>query len=571
MYIDIVPNRNSPPAILLRECYREHGVVKKRTIANLSAVPIPIVLAPRDMLKSGVWVPYGQEVAIEHSRPHGAVRAMLAVLQRTGLASALAARRSRERDICVALIAERLLHGESNLASVRLWHTTSLADELRLANVKVADVYAALDWLGARQAAIEKKLARAHLADGSLVLYDLTSSYYESCHCPLAQFGYSRDGKRGLPSITYGVITDRDGRPVAVRVWEGNVADQATVREQVQRVRDAFGIARITFVGDRGMLTEARIEALRWQPWVQWISALRSEDVRTLVAAGTVQMSLLHLYGIAEVTSDEFPGERLIVCYNPLMADEPTRTRAALMACTEAALNALAASAARRGRTPMSDAELGQQVDRIINKWKMAKHVVSTIHAGRLTWSWNQERIARETALDGLSIVRTNVPAQDLSAADAVRGYLRLARVARAFRCMMDMNNRVQPSYHRTPQRVHAHIFLCLLAYYAEWHLRDALKEYLFDDEELAQARDTRDAVAPATPSRRARAKKARAAVNPHAVHSVSTLFEELNTLCRHTCRFNVQGQEVRYTVETEPTAWQSAVLARLEGRERTQ
>jgi len=571
MYIDIVPNRKSRPAVLLRECYRENGTVKKRTIANLSAVPMHIVRVMRDMLKGGQWVPFGTAVAIERSLPHGAVRALLAVLARTGLVTALAARRSRERDICVALIAERLLHGESKLASARLWHSTTLADELALADVKLPEVYAALDWLGERQAAIEKKLARAHLADGSLVVYDLTSSYYEGSHCPLAQFGYSRDGKRNLPIIAYGVITDRAGRPVAVRVWKGNVADAATVLDQVTRVREEFGIERMTFVGDRGMLTETKIEALRELPWVNWISALRSEDVRALVEAGAVQMSLLDRYGIAEVTSDEFPGERLIVCYNPLMAEQRARKRAELMACTAAALNAIAAQAVRRTRTPMSDAELGQKVGRVINKWKMAKHVVTTIRAGRLAWSWNQERIAREQALDGLYIVRTSVPAEQLSPADVVRGYKRLAQVERAFRSMKGMNNRVRPIHHRTPHRVRAHIFLCMLAYYVEWRLRDALKEYLFDDEELGEARDTRAAVAPATPSRRARAKKARAAAEPQAVHSLSTLFEELNTLCRNTCRVSVQGETIRYTVDTEPTAWQAAVLAKLEGEARTQ
>lgn len=571
MYIDIVPNRTSRPAVLLRECYRENGKIVKRTIANLSDVPMHIVTVVRDMLKGGIWVPYGKDVAIERSLPHGAVRALLAVLARTGLLSAVAARRSRERDICVALIAERLLHGESKLASVRLWHSTTLADELALTGVKLAEVYAAMDWLGERQAAIERKLARKHLADGSLVLYDLSSSYYEGSQCPLAQFGYSRDGKRGLPIIAYGVITDREGCPVAVRVWEGNVADKTTVLEQVARVREEFGIERMTFVGDRGMLTETKIEALRELPWMNWISALRSEDVRTLLEAGAVQMSLNDQYGLAEVTSDDFPGERLIVCYNPLMADERKRKRAALMACTAAALNAIAAQAARRTRTPMSDAALGQKAGRVINKWKMAKHVVTTMRSGRLTWSWNQERIAREEALDGLYVVRTNAPAQELPAADVVRGYKRLALVERAFRSMKGMNNRVRPIYHRTPERVRAHIFLCMLAYYVEWHLRDALKEHLFDDEELREARDVRDAVAPARPSCGARAKKARTAVEPHAVHSLSTLFEELNTLCRNTCRISVKGATIRYTVDTEPTAWQAAVLARVEGRERTQ
>jgi hypothetical protein len=476
----------------------------------------------------------------------------------------IAAHRSRERDLVVALIAERLLHGESKLASIRLWQGTTLAQELGIADATPPEVYKAMDWLGERQEAVEGKLARKHLKNGSLVLYDLTSSYYEGSHCPLAQHGYSRDGKRGLPIIAYGLITDGEGCPVAMRVWKGNVTDNATVMAQVERVRKEFGIERMTFVGDRGMLTETKIEALRVLPWVQWISALRSEGVRELVEGGIVQPSLFDEQNLAEVTSNEFPGERLVVCYNPFMAEERRRKRGELMAETAAALDQIAAQAARRTRKPMGEAEIGMKVGRVANKWKMAKHVRTTIGNGRFSWEWDTERIARERALDGLYVVRTNVPEKDMPSPDVVRIYKRLEMVERAFRSMKGMNNRVRPIYHRMPHRVCAHIFLCMLANYVEWHLRAALKEYLFDDEELATWRDERDAVLPARPTPGTQAKKSRAVRAPATVRSLSTLLAELGTLCRNECRMTVNGEVVRYTVDTEPTHWQSAVLGAL-------
>jgi hypothetical protein len=565
MYIDVIPNRKSPPAVLLRECYRKDGKVRKHTVANLSALPGHIITALRSMLKGGTWVPYGEGFAIERSRPHGAVRAILAILKQSGLVEMLSAHRSRERDLVVALIAERLLHGESKLASIRLWQGTTLAQEVGVAEATPAEVYRAMDWLGGRQEAVEKKLARKHLKNGSLVLYDLTSSYYEGSHCPLAQHGYNRDGKRGLPIIAYGLITDSQGCPVAVRVWKGNVTDNATVMAQVERVREEFGIEHVTFVGDRGMLTETKIEALRVLPWVQWISALRSEGVRTLVEEGTVQPSLFDEQNLAEVTSGEFPGERLVVCYNPFMAEERRRKRGELMAETAVALDQIAAQVARRTRKPMGEAEIGMKIGRVANKWKMAKHVKTTIGNGRFSWEWDTERIAREQALDGLYVVRTNVPEKDMTAPDVVRIYKRLEMVERAFRSMKGMNNRVRPIYHRMPHRVCAHIFLCMLAYYVEWHLRDTLKEHLFEDEDLATWRDERDAVLPAQPTAAAKEKKIRGVQAPATVHSLGTLLTELGTLCRNECRMVVNGEAVRYTVDTEPTPWQSAVLDKIE------
>lgn len=417
-------------------------------------------------------------------------------------------------------------------------YKTTLGESLGVADADVDELYAALDWLLARQPAIEQKLARRHLTEGGLVLYDVSSSYYEGRTCPLARFGHDRDGKTGLPIIVYGVMTDAVGRPVATEVYAGNVGDPTTVPDQVETLRARFGLAEVVLVGDRGLLTQTRLEHLKTYPGLGWISALRSPAIRALVESGTLQLSLFDQQHLAEITSPAYPGERLIVCVNPRLADERRRKREDLLAATERKLTTLASAAARRTRTPLDDATLGQKVGRVINHYKMAKHVAVTITGGRVTWTRREASIQLEAQLDGFYVIRTSVAASHLSAADAVRHYKGLARVERAFRCLKGIDLRVRPIHHRTEDHVRAHIFLCLLAYYVEWHLRQAWAPLLFEEETLETDRQTRDPVAPATASAHVRRKKvARQTPDGLPLQSFDTLLAALATRAAHTCR----------------------------------
>jgi len=538
MYVERVPNRHSPPAILLREAWREHGRVRKRTITNLTGWPAARIEALRRVLRDEPLVRADEVFTIETSLPHGHVEALLGLIRRLGVDTLLAAKRSRARDLVLAMIVERLIHPCSKLATTRLWSTTTLGESLGVADADVDELYAALDWLLARQPAIEQRLARRHLAEGGVVLYDVSSSYYEGRTCPLARFGHDRDGKTGLPIIVYGVLTDTVGRPVATEVYAGNVGDPKTVPDQVERLRTRFGLAQVVLVGDRGLLTQTQLTHLQTYPGLGWISALRSPAIRALVESGALQLSLFDQQHLAEITSPAYPGERLIACFNPLLADERRRTREDLLAATERELTALATAAARRTRTPLDDATLGQKVGRISNHYKMAKHFTVTIAGGRVTWTRREASIQQEAQLDGFYVIRTSVAASHLSAADAVRHYKGLARVERAFRCLKGIDLRVRPIHHRTEDHVRAHIFLCLLAYYVEWHLRQAWAPLLFADETLETDRQTRDPVAPATPSAHARRKKIeRQTSDGLPLHSFDTLLAALATRGAHTCR----------------------------------
>jgi hypothetical protein len=487
--------------------------------------------------------------------PHGHVDAILHMIRRLGLDTVVAAKRCRERDIILGLIVERLIDPCSKLATTRLWETTTLGPTLGLDGIAIEEVYAALDWLLARQGAIQQKLAARHLHDDGVALYDVSSSYYEGRTCPLARYGHDRDGHTGRPIIVYGVLTDREGRPVAVDVYPGNTSDPTTVRDQVAHLQRDFGLARVVLVGDRGMLTETQLDLLRAHPGLGWISALRSPAIRGLVDAGIVQQSLFDEAPLAEITSPDYPGERLVACFNPVLADERRRKREELLAATDRALTQLAAGAARRTQTPLNDAALGIRVGRVINRYKMAKHFTLTIAQGRVTWTRNATAIAHEAALDGLYVIRTSEPAATLSAADAVREYKRLAQVERAFRSLKGLDVRVRPIYHRTEDHVRAHIFLCFLAYYVEWHLRRAWAPLLFEDDALPRDRQTRDPVAPAQPSARARAKKQqRQTTDGLPVHSFATLLTTLGTQCEVVCRLRSDPHAPPIRQWTAPT-----------------
>lgn len=566
MYVDEIPNRNSPPAILLRESYREGGKSCKRTLANISRWPREQIEALRRVLRGETLVPPGDAFTIERSLPHGHVKAVLGTIRKIGLDAMIAARRSRERDLVIAMIVERLLYGGSKLAATRHWRATTLAGELSVEDADANAVYAAMDWLLKRQHRIENKLALSHLAEGGQVLYDVTSSYYEGRTCPLACFGHDRDGKKGKLVIVYGLLTDRDGCPVAVQVYEGNTGDSTTVPDQVTRLRKRFGLTRVVLVGDRGMLTETRIEALKDHPGLGWISALRSAGVRGLVEGGELQQSLFDERNLAEITSPEFPGERLVACYNPMLADERARKREDLLKATGKKLGGIEREVRRRTKKPLTAAEIGVKAGKVVNRYKVAKHFKLTIGDGRFEFARDEERIEREKKLDGIYVIRTSVRADDLSAEDAVRSYKNLAQVERAFRCFKGIDIRVRPIRHRIPPRVRAHIFLCMLAYYVEWHMRLSLRPLLFEDEQLAADRRTRDPVAKAAPSASTRLKKAeRKTAEGLTVHSLDTLLSELATLCRNRCRVKAVPSGETFTQETEPTDLQARAFELLD------
>jgi transposase len=561
MYIDVVPNRNSPPAILLRETRREGHRTVKRTIANLSGCPPEAIEALRLALKGVRLVPAEAVYAVERSLPHGHVEAVLGMMRKLGMDALLASRPCRERDLVLALIAQRLLDPCSKLATTRQWHATTLATQLNVADADEHALYAALDWLLARQDRIERKLAHRHLSEGARVLYDVSSSSYHGRCCPLAARGHNRD-EETLPCIVWGLLAEQAGRPIAVETYAGNTADPATVADQVETLRDRFGLERVVLVGDRGMLTQARIDVLKTHPGLGWISALRSAAIQALVEQGAVQLSLFDEQDLAEITSDRYPGERLIVCHNPLLAQDRERTRQELLEATEKALTRIAADVQRRTHTPLTADAIGVKVGKVLNRFKVAKHFVLDIHDGHFTFTRDAERIAREARLDGIYVVRTSEAAEDLSRDDTVRAYKSLGQVEQAFRCLKNLDLRIRPIHHRTEDHVKAHIFLCMLAYYVEWHMRHALAPILFQDEELDDARWTRDPVASAQPSATAQQKK-RTKHTPEGwpVHSFQSLMDELATRCQNTCRAGQGKDAARFTTFTEPTDFQRHVL----------
>jgi hypothetical protein len=553
MYIESIPNRNSPPAILLRETWREGRKIHKRTLANLSHWPPAKIETLRRLLKDEALVAAKDAFVIERSIPHGHVEAILGTIRKLGLDGLLSSTRCRERDLVVAMIAERLIHPCSKLATTRLWHTTTLAEELGVRDADEDDLYGALDWLLARQDRIERKLASRHLFAGSLVLYDVTSSYYEGRCCPLAQYGHDRDGKKGRPIIVYGLLTDGEGRPVAVEAYPGNTGDPSTVLGQAEKLRERFGLNRLVLVGDRGMLTETQIEKLRAYSGLGWISALRSCAIRDLVAEGSLQMSLFDQRDLAEIHSPEFPLERLVACYNPLLAEERRRKRRELIAATEKELAKIVREVGRRTRSPLGKEEIGKKVGKVIGRYKMGKHFILAIGEGAFSYKRNEVKISQEEALDGIYVVRTSEPADRICAEDTVRSYKGLMHVERAFRSLKGIDLLIRPIWHHTEDHVRAHIFLCMLAYYVEWHMRKALVPLLFGDEELDGNRKVRDPVKPAKPSLSAAKKKSRRlTAEGFVVQSFDTLLEELATRCRNRCRIQSDPQGPSFYQVTE-------------------
>ncbi len=548
MYVETVPNRSSPPAILLREGWREGKKIRKRTLANLSDWPGHKVETLRRLLSDETLVSPNDLFSTEQTLPHGHVEAILETIRRLGLGTMISAKRCSERDLVVAMIAERLIHPCSKLATTRHWHTTTLAEELGVAEANEDDLYAALDWLLARKGRIEKKLAKRHLTDGCLVLYDVSSSYYEGRTCKLAQYGHDRDGKKGLPIIVYGVMTDAAGRPVAVEIYPGNTADPTTVVDQVDKLRQQFELLRVVLVGDRGMLTQPQINKIKKHPGLGWITALTSVAVGKLVKGGALQRSLFDEKNLAEITSPDYPGERLMACHNPLLEEERGRKRRELLDATDKGLAKITQEVARRTKKPLKETEIALKVGRVLGRYKMGKHYTYKIEEGTFPWARNPESIEQETKLDGIYVLRTSESPERLSAPETVRSYKALSQVERAFRCLKGIDLLVRPIRHRSEHRVPAHIFLCMLAFYVEWHMRRALAPILFEDEDLPKDRKRRDPILPAKASASAKLKKA-THQTPEGlpVHSFETLMADLASRGRVTYKLKSEDTTLEF------------------------
>lgn len=556
---------------LLRRTYREDGKVKHETLGNLSHLPADLIELIRRYLKGETGAVAGGPFAIVRSWPHGHVACVLGQLRQLGLEALLAGRRCRQRDIVVALIVLRLLAPGSKLSSARALRAetaaSSLGRELDLEEVDDDELYAALDWLGARQARLETQLAARHLQDGALVLYDVSSSYYTGRHCPLAHRGYNRDGDNGYPQIVYGLLCNGAGCPVAIEVFEGNSADPQTLPQQVDKLVQRFGLRRVIVVGDRGMLTSKRIEeTLKPVAGLDWITALRTEAIRALTAAGVIQLSLFDEQDLVEVQSPDYPGERLIVCRNPLLAAERARKRAELLAATEKQLEAVVAATRRTRRPLRGQDQIGLRVGRVIDRRKVAKHFIVQITDTGCSYRRDEANIAREAHLDGLYVIRTSVPPQAYTAEEAVRTYKSLSQVEQAFRCLKTVDLKIRPIYHWRELRVRAHVFLCLLAYYVEWHLRQRLAPLLFEDEDLDWGQTHRSSVvAPAQRSPSARRKDhTQRTADDLPVHSFRSLLADLATLTRNRARAG-PASDHEFDILTQPTPLQRRALNLLE------
>jgi transposase len=481
-------------------------------------------------------------------------------MQRLGIAGVIASKPCRERDLVLAMVAARIVWPHTKLATTRWWHTTTLADDFGVADADEDDLYAAMDWLLQRQHTIEKKLAARHLSPGSMVLYDLSSSYFEGTCCPLAKLGHNRDGKSGLLQVNYGLLTDARGCPVAVSVHEGNVTDSQTLMPAVQRLREDFGVEHLVMVGDRGMISSKAIAELREIDGVDWITALKTVSIRALVEQGQLQLGLFDQRNLVELSAPEYPGERLVACRNPELAKLRAHKRESLLAATERNLDKIKARV-DAGKLTGQD-EIGVRVGKVINQYKVAKHFELAIGDNEFTFARKLEAITAEAALDGIYIIRTSVAAPRMPAADCVRNYKSLAHVERAFRSLKTIDLKVRPIHHRKADRVRAHIFLCMLAYYVEWHMREAWRELMFADTDQ-QAKTTRDPVAPAKRSVAAQAKAATHALpDGTPAHSFATLMAELATIVRNTCRTPQAGpDEPTFTVVTTPNVNQQRAL----------
>lgn len=565
MYVESVPNRSSPPAILLRESSRVDGKIVKRTLANLSDWPLAQIDALRRVLKGDALISSSDAFQIERSIPHGHVAAVLGTVRNLSLEPILSRSPCQERSLVVAMIVARILFPSSKLATARGLHAETVISSLPAVlgldeDTDETQLYHALDWLLARQHRIENALAKRHLCEGSLVLYDLSSTYFEGRHCPLARFGHSRDERSGNPQIVFGLLTDPEGCPIAVEVFEGNTGDPTTVAPQVDKLRQRFQLKQVVLVGDRGMLTSARIrEDLKPQEGLQWISALKSIQIQQLVQGGALQLSLFDQRDLAEIQHPSYQGERLIACRNPLLAEERSRKRMELLEATEKQLNKIVEATKRKKKPLRGRREIGLAVGRILGRYKMGKHFTLSIEDGGFSCQRKTDNIEREAALDGIYVIRTSVPAQTLSSEHVVSSYKRLSDVERAFRSLKSVDLKIRPIYHRLADRVKAHVFLCMLSYYVEWHMRRALAPMLFDDHDPQAAEAARKSVvAPAERSQKAKSKDLlKRTEDGMPVHSFQSLLKDLATLTRNDVRVGDRTLQML----ANPTAVQQRAL----------
>ena len=560
MHIQFIPNRGSTPTVLLRESYRVGSKVCKRTLANLSSLGTAQIESIRAALRGEVLHSVEKSFEINQSLGSGHVQAVSSAMKRLGFAALISSKASPERDQVLAMVASRILSPQTKLATTRWWHTTTLAKDFCVEDCDENDLYAAMDWLLERQDVIQKQLAKRHLAEGGLVLYDLSSSYFEGCHCPLAKLGYNRDGKKGMLQVNYGLLTDSRGCPVAVSVHEGNTSDSKTFMPAVQKLRKDYGIQKVVMVGDRGMVSQKAIDELNEIDGMGWITALKSVQIRALLEQGQLQMGLFDDRNLLELSSPDFPNERLMACRNNALANLRAHKREALLLATEGKLEKIVLRV-KSGKLSTKE-NIGLAVGKIIDKFKVEKHFELTIGEAALSWKRKTESIASEAALDGLYIIRTSVTSDQMDASTCVRNYKSLANVERAFRSIKTLDLKVRPIHHRTADRVKAHILLCMLAYYVEWHMREAWRELMFTDTEQA-IKATRDPVAPAKRSKSAQ-EKASSHLLPDGTpaHSFATLMDELATIVRNTCRTSKSDVDSpTFEITTTPNAKQKKAL----------
>jgi hypothetical protein len=567
MYIEAIPNRKSKPTILLREAYREEGKVKKRTLANLTRLPAMVIEGLKKLLK-GATVVEKLEDAFEvvRSFPHGHVAAVLGTLKKLKLNRIIGSEKEWQHPLVLAMIAARIIDPQSKLATARGFDkktaSNSLAQELGVESASEDDLYQAMDWLLERQADIESEFAKRHLENGCLVLYDVTSTYFEGRTCPLAQMGYNRDQKKGKLQIVFGLLCTAQGCPVAVEVFEGNTGDPSTLQEQIRKIRERFGLERVILVGDRGMITQARIEKELKPAGLDWITALRAPQIQQLVQKGNIQLSLFDQRDLGEVTSVDYPGERLIVCRNPRLAVERARKREELLAATEKQLEEIVQATARARRPLRGKDRIGVRVGKVINRYKVGKHFHLEIGEENFSYRRNQESIAEEISLDGIYVIRTNVESKTLGSEQVVSSYKSLSTVERAFRCYKSVDLKVRPIHHRLAGRVRAHVFLCMLAYYVEWHMRQALAPILFDDEDREGANSHR--ASPVAPAERSPSAKRKAKYKRNddgdPVHSFQTLLSDLATISKDQIKPNLPDVP-SFDKVTVPTPLQQRAL----------
>jgi len=572
MHIERVPNRNSPPAVLLRQSYREDGKVRKRTLANLSKLPDDAIEGLRILLKGGTAISSLESAFdIQRSLPHGHVAAVLGTLKNIGLESLISERASRQRALVTAMIVARIIDPASKLATARGLSTdtcnSTVCEILKVQDASADELYEAMDWLSERQAEIEQRIAAKHLCEGSLILYDVTSTYFEGTTCPLAQYGYSRDKKRGKLQIIFGLLCNAAGCPIAVEVFEGNVNDATTLSPILAKVRTRFGIQRLVLVGDRGVLTSARIEEeLKGVEGLDWITALRAPQIRELVEQEAIQLSLFDQKDLAAIQSPDYPGERLIACRNPFLAQERAATREALLQATEKELDKIVAATNRSKRRLTGAEKIGVRVGKIINRYSVAKHFNLEITDNSFSYQRNSEKIAAEANLDGMYVIRTSVSESILDDPSTVRAYKSLSQVEQAFRCYKTIDLKVRPIYHRLAHRVRSHVFLCLLAYYVEWHMRERLAPLLFEEEEWLEPLESTSVVVPnksETPARRKASTKRNSECFP--VQSFRTLLTNLATITKNRVQPKLGGVSVSFDKLTIPSSLQQKAFDLLE------